>query len=132
MGLAGGGGGSQSEIKPDGISGEEGKTLIPQKPIEQMPENVAESLSKYQDAGWKNHSDQTSGTKAGKTFQNDPPILPKTDSEGNELFYREFDVNNKIPGQPKDGERFVVDNLGRIFYTNDHYNSFIEIILGGI
>lgn len=48
MGLAGGGGGggggSQSEIKPDGISGEEGKTIIPQKPIEQMPENVTESL----------------------------------------------------------------------------------------
>ena len=29
---------------------------------------------------------------------------------------------------PRDGERFVRDDTGNIYYTNDHYRTFIQIV----
>ena len=46
------------------------------------------------------------------------------------IIYHEYDVNNKILGQPRDKERFVRGSKGRIYYTNDHYISFVEVIRG--
>ena len=50
------------------------------------------------------------------------------DSNGNQIKYYEYDVNNRIQGMPRDGERFVRDDTGNIYYTNDHYRTFIQIL----
>lgn len=39
-----------------------------------------------------------------------------------------FDINSKIPGKPRDKERFVRGSDGRTYYTDDHYETFTEII----
>ncbi len=41
--------------------------------------------------------------------------------------YIEYDVNPKIEGQNRDAERVVKDSNGKIYYTDDHYNTFTEI-----
>ncbi|KAA3403424.1 hypothetical protein F1904_12410 [Akkermansia muciniphila] len=64
---------------------------------------------------------------AGKDYQNSDEKLPRTDSTGKEITYREFDVNNYNPGQSRDGERFVVGSDGSKYYTDDHYESFTQI-----
>lgn len=113
-------------IMNKGIGGGSGSTGSAN--ISGFPENVRTSYGKYQDSGWKgNYNGQTPGTKAGRKFENNPPKLPVKDENGNKLSYREFDVNNKLPGQTRDSERFVVDNNGRVYYSSDHYNTFIEI-----
>ena len=94
--------------------------------------NAESSYNAYKKAGWKNHSAQTPGTKAGKVYSNDGRdgsyILPEYDSNGNQIKYYEYDVNNRIQGMPRDGERFVRDDTGNIYYTNDHYRTFIQIV----
>lgn len=59
----------------------------------------------------------------GQTFQNREGILPPQ-SYG---FYREYTV--ETPGSPDRGaRRFVVGENGAVFYTQDHYRSFSEVI----
>lgn len=102
---------------------------IPKKRIEDLPENVRDSYEKYDKSGWKGaRKDQSKKTKGGKKFKNKPPKLPQYDKNGNKIEYREFDVNSKIDGQPRDRERFVRGSDGRTYYSDDHYETFTEII----
>ena len=102
---------------------------IQKKNVEKLPENVRDSYKKYEESGWKGaRKDQNPKTKGGGEFKNVPPKLPKTDSNGKKIEYREYDVNSKIPGQPRDRERFVRGSDGRTYYSNGHYETFTEII----
>ena len=49
-------------------------------------------------------------------------------SNGRKIDYREFDVNSKISGKPRDRERFVRGSDGRTYYSYDHYETFTEMI----
>ena len=102
---------------------------IPQKNKDDLPDNVRDSYNKYEESGWKGaRKDQNPKTKAGRTFDNEPPKLPQRDLKGKKIEYREYDVNSKIPGQPRDRERFVRGSDGRTYYSDDHYETFVEII----
>lgn len=92
-----------------------------------LPSNVVNSFQQYETNGWKNHAGQTPGTKAGKSWGNSGSILPTYDMYGYPITYQEFDVNNRIPGQPRDAERFVVGSDGSVYYTDDHYRSFKRV-----
>ena len=96
--------------------------------LSDLPQNAQDMYGKYDKAGWKGPvAGQTKGTKAGGTYQNSDKKLPTTDSKGNPITYREFDVNNKVQGQNRDSERFVVGSDGSIYYTSDHYGTFTKI-----
>lgn len=42
--------------------------------------------------------------------------------------YREYDVNPKVRGRPRDAERIVIEyQTGKAFYTGDHYRTFIPL-----
>lgn len=59
----------------------------------------------------------------GQTFQNREAFLPAQSSG----FYREYTV--ATPASPDRGaRRFVVGENGAVFYTQDHYRSFTEVI----
>ena len=93
-----------------------------------LPQNALKSYNKYEEIDWSgNYHGQTPGTKAGSKWHNLPPKLPEFGSNGEKITYREFDVNNKVSGN-RDSERFVRGSDGRTYYTNDHYNTFLEII----
>lgn len=93
-----------------------------------VPENVKASFDKYNNAGWKGGvSGQTPGTAAGAKYYNRDNKLPSQSSNGTPITYREFDVSNKLPNAPRDSERFVVGSDGSVYYTNDHYLTFIKI-----
>ena len=97
------------------------KSSIPTQNQTELPQNVQDSYNAYKKAGWKNHSAQTPGTKAGKTFSNKNNMLPNVDINGNKIVYKEYDVNNYIPGSMRDSERFVVGSDGSVYYTDSHY-----------
>ncbi|WP_438349573.1 RHS repeat-associated core domain-containing protein [Paenibacillus sp. FA6] len=118
MGMAGGIGGKRSvgnkSSKGTGNS-------IASSSINKLPSNVQNSYNQYSKNGWNgNVAGQTTGTKAGGTYQNSNGKLPATDSSGKPITYKEFDVNNKT-GASRDAERFVKGSDGSIYYTDSHY-----------
>lgn len=94
--------------------------------IDELPKNVQESYKNYTEyttkkgkSPWNNNAGPKPG-KAGQIWGNEENKLPK----GN---YTEYDVNPKT-GPRRDGERFIRnDNSGEIYYTADHYNTFLKI-----
>ena len=54
-------------------------------------------------------------------------MLPKLDSAGKSITYREFDVNSFQKGVNRGAERIVFGSDGKAYFTNDHYGTFIEI-----
>ncbi|MDA3846196.1 MAG: hypothetical protein PF505_06595, partial [Vallitaleaceae bacterium] len=94
-----------------------------------LPSYVILSYEKYDADGWNSNVDgQTDGTKAGGKWSNYDDQLPLYDVNGSELTYKEFDVNNKVEGQSRDAQRFVVGSDHSVYYTIDHYDSFVKII----
>ncbi|PXV83646.1 ribonuclease [Lachnotalea glycerini] len=101
---------------------------IGSRTVKSLSKNAKESYKKYNDSGWSgNVEGQTAGTKAGGTYKNLDGKLPKVDKAGNKITYKEFDVNNKIEGQKRDMERFVVGSDGSKYYTSDHYSTFDKL-----
>ena len=71
--------------------------------LSELPSNVRRAYYGYDNIGWKgNFNGQSKGTRAGRTYANDPAKLPEIDADGNKISYREYDVNDKISGQPRD------------------------------
>ena len=65
-------------------------------------------------------------SKDGVTFQNREGLLPKQRSG----FYQEYTV--ETPGSSDRGARRIITGKdGARFYTDDHYDSFREVVAGG-
>ena len=61
------------------------------------------------------------GYIGGRVFQNRERRLPRG-------HYREYDVNPKKRGRPRDAERIIIEqDSGRAYYTGDHYRTFIPL-----
>lgn len=98
------------------------------KTLKDLPDAVQDSFRKYDADGWKGLlDDATAGTQAGGVWHNRDKDLPQFDTKGNALTYREFDTFNKAPDVWRDAERFVVSSDGNVYYTEDHYETFILI-----
>ena len=102
------------------------------KPIKEvklntLPKDAQEAYRNYKAHGWKGtYPGQNKGVtsrnevRANATYWNNPPKLP-IKPKGT---YKEFDVINR-----HDSRRFVRDTqTGDVYYTADHYNTFIKII----
>ena len=99
---------------------------------------MQKNYKRYADCDWdgeKALEDMTDGSSAGNVFKNKDEDLPIYDKTGKELSYTEYDVFSlgEAPDfDPKRpwlrGEyRFVRDNLGNVYFTKDHYESFTLI-----
>ena len=97
-------------------------------PDGEVPENAKDIFGQYEKNGWVgNVAGQTPGTKAGGEYENQDGRLPETDADGNEITYREFDVDNKVEGEARSSRRFVHGSDGSTYYTDNHYGSFTRV-----
>ena len=87
-----------------------------------IPSKVLETLS-YIDANDAAPPNYVSG----REFKNLEKLLPKNNSQGNKIKYREWDVNPKKQGKNRGRERLITGNDRSAYFTNDHYNSFKKI-----
>jgi guanyl-specific ribonuclease Sa len=98
---------------------EAGSDAVPQK-----AKDIAEQVK-------NNNGRAPDGYQGGRTFKNDgrrkQEVLPKIDSSGNPIVYKEYDVNPRQPGVNRGSERIVVGSDGNAYYTSDHYISFTRI-----
>jgi len=89
-------------------------------------------LARYVLNGGNQSKTKIPGTKeGGKIFKNDGreggQTLPKKDSKGNTIEYREYDINPAPQhGSTRGSERMVVGSDGKTYYTRDHYKTFTE------
>ena len=132
-GSGGGAGGAgpgkrDDELAADQSPPSKGTGSIIQGTPDSLPPNAKSAYDKYEAHGWKgNVPGQAPGTNAGGLWKNKFGELPRYDSLGNPITYREFDVNNRLPGAARDVERFIYGSDGSIYYTNDHYITFTTI-----
>ena len=118
----------------------------------QIPQETAEHLQqatqKIMKAGYPPHYP---GANEGQVFNNEPwkgegkgKILPTTDVEGNPITYTEMDfmapqpkigengrVELKPNGKPettRGDDRLIVGSNGSIYYSPDHYHTFILLV----
>ena len=104
------------------------KGTIETKNLKDLPQNVQNAYNGYKQNGWKgNYSGQTKGTNAGRVWENEFGDLPTQTSNNTPITYKEFDVNNKVAGQARDGERFIFGSDGSVYFSPDHYITFIKI-----
>jgi ribonuclease T1 len=84
---------------------------------QEVPQKARDLLHTIQDR----HGEPPPGYVGGRTFHNRERHLPKGR-------YREYDVNPKIRGRPRDGERIVIEErTGKAYYTRDHYRTFVPL-----
>lgn len=102
--------------KNDALNNQYNDNNIPTKVYD-----VIEHIKKYNKA--------PDGYVGGRQFMNYEKLLPDEDKNGNKITYQEWDVNPKIAGKNRGKERVVTSSDGRVYFTNDHYESFNEIKL---
>jgi len=67
------------------------------------------------------------GYEGGRLFKNRGNLLPKKGINGDIIVYREWDIKPKIPGKNRGAERLVSGSDGKVWYTKDHYKTFVRI-----
>ena len=73
------------------------------------------------------------GYSGGRIYKNDTvkfPLgqkLPDSTSTQQPIIYKEWDVSPNIQGVSRSSERIVSGSNGSIYYTNDHYITFIKL-----
>ncbi|MBF6183359.1 ribonuclease [Nocardia otitidiscaviarum] len=88
-----------------------------------VPDKAWGTLGQIDQGKWPG-SAGSPGTKGGGKWKNDPPQLPTKELDGTPITYREWDVNPKVQGKPRDSERIVTGSDGSAWYTGDHYATF--------
>lgn len=93
-------------------------------PVVQPPRQTTETPEKARDLLAQieaRQGDPLPGYVGGRDFQNREQRLPRGR-------YREYDVNPKLRGHPRDAERIVIEQRsGKAYYTGDHYRTFVPL-----
>lgn len=77
----------------------------------------------------KNNFENKPGYNPSSTFWNRENLLPKIDSDGNKIKYIEHDID-PLPNQNgvfRNADRIVTGSDNKVYYTDSHYKTFIEI-----
>lgn len=90
-----------------------------------VPQRAWDTLARIDAGTWP--PNDGSGTHGGTVWTDAEGTLPRTDSAGNPISYREWDVNEKQPGHNRDAERIVTGSDGSAWYTGDHYATFTRM-----
>ena len=75
----------------------------------------------------REHNEAMPGYVGGRVFQNRERRLAIKDGNGKKIKYREWDVNPKRGGVNRGVERLVTGSDNRAWFTNDHYQTFVEV-----
>lgn len=99
--------------------------------FKELPEEVQKTYKIYADYAWDGEKAlecMSDGTDAGRVFYNLDEDLPVFDNMEKELTYTEYDAYpfGSDPKFPKSRGlcRLVRDNLGNVYFTDDHYKTF--------
>lgn len=113
----------------DGDVTSQKNTEIGEVSLDELPDDVQNQYDVYEHDNWETKTEDLSGrTKAGDEYKNRSKTLPETTADGDAITYKEYDAEETPDGQIRGTKRFVRGNDGKVYYTDDHYNTFKEII----
>ncbi len=100
------------------------------KPVK-VPQGVDKIIQHInKNAGSQNPS-AIQGYKGGGQWMNDGRqgsyTLPRQTSSGQNIVYREWDIKPSAPNTSRGSQRVVSGNDGSVWYTEDHYMSFVKL-----
>jgi guanyl-specific ribonuclease Sa len=101
------------------IQGQEARfaTGLVREPATGVPEQARQVLEAIQARSGK----PLPGYVGGREFHNRERRLPTG-------HYREYDVNPKLPGRPRDAARIVIEQrTQKAYYSPDHYHTFLPL-----
>jgi guanyl-specific ribonuclease Sa len=75
----------------------------------------------------RQHGFAPPGYVGGRGYGNYEGQLPRYNARRKRIEYREWDVRPKAEGRNRGSERLVTGSDGRVWYTADHYRTFIEL-----
>ncbi len=105
------------EATPHSSPSDQAPGVQPARQPREIPEKALDLLAQLE----TRHGEPLPGYIGGRDFQNRERRLPRGR-------YREYDVNPKLRGHPRDGERIVVEQqTGKAYYTGNHYQTFFPL-----
>lgn len=90
---------------------------ITSKKISEFPQDVRSSYVSYKNNDWQ----ELPNIKGGGVWSNFEKSLPQGTK------YKEYDLSPKT-GPTRDAKRFVRGDDGVVYYTSDHYTTFIKVL----
>lgn len=119
----------ESKSNTDSSTSEGKSNEIKDVDVNALPENVQKAYNDYDEVNWDDeiYTGSDSKANANTEYENRNGKLPQKDSNGNDITYKEYDVNDCKKGIQRDNERFVKGSDGSIYYTDDHYKSFKKV-----
>ena len=75
----------------------------------------------------RQHAFAPPGYVGGRIYGNYEGQLPRYNAKRKRIEYREWDVRPKAEGHNRGAERLVTGSDGRVWFTADHYRTFIEV-----
>ncbi len=102
------------KVAPQAAPIDQASVVQPSRQTRGIPEKVRDLFTQLE----ARHGEPLPGYVGGRDFQNRERRLPRGR-------YREYDVNPKLRGRPRDGERIVIEQqTGKAYYSADHYRTF--------
>lgn len=92
--------------------------------INKAPDHVKNTLNTIKS---NNFLKPAQGYKGGSVFRNDSLALPQRTVMNTRITYKEWDVLPYVKGVNRGAERIVTGSDGSIYYTLDHYKTFIKL-----
>ncbi|WP_306590740.1 ribonuclease domain-containing protein [Geothrix sp. 21YS21S-4] len=93
--------------------------VAPQDPI---PAPAREALAYIRQHGYA-----PPGFVGGRVFGNYEGALPRYDARRKRIDYREWDIHPRAEGRARGAERLITGSDGRVWFTADHYRTFVEV-----
>lgn len=75
----------------------------------------------------RRHAFSPPGYVGGRIYGNYEGQLPRYNARRQRIEYREWDVRPKAEGRNRGAERLVTGSDGRVWFTTDHYRTFLEV-----
>ena len=75
----------------------------------------------------RQHAFAPPGYVGGRIYGNYEGQLPRYNARRKRIEYREWDVRPRAEGHNRGAERLVTGSDGRVWFTADHYHSFVEV-----
>jgi guanyl-specific ribonuclease Sa len=92
------------------------------RPQDPIPVYVRDTLAYI-----RQHAFAPPGYVGGRIYGNYDGQLPRYSPRRKRIEYREWDVRPKAEGRNRGVERLVTGSDGRVWYTADHYRTFVEV-----
>ena len=99
----------------------------PQAQVQAAPQDPIPAHARETLAYIRQHGFAPPGFVGGRIFGNYEGQLPRYDGRRKRVEYREWDVRPRAEGRNRGAERLVTGSDGRVWFTADHYRTFLEV-----